>query len=105
MGELSMEQIMMELIVNGGDARSKSMQAIKLAKKGDLEAAKEKLKEAGEALGKAHNFQTSLIQKEAAGEKTEISILLIHAQDHLMNATTVRDLAQEMISMYEEFRK
>ncbi|MBK1809954.1 PTS lactose/cellobiose transporter subunit IIA [Clostridium sp. YIM B02505] len=99
------EQIVMELIVNGGDARSKAMHAIKLAKKGDLQAAKDKIKEANEALNKAHNFQTSLIQSESAGDKVEISLLMIHAQDHLMNAITVRDLAQEMISMYEEFRK
>lgn len=100
-----MEQIIMELVVNGGDARSKSMQAIKLAKKGDLEAARDKIKAANEALGKAHNFQTQLIQSESAGEKVEISLLMIHAQDHLMNAMTVRDLAKEMIDMYEEFRR
>jgi len=105
MGAIPMEQTVMELIVNGGDARSKAMQAIKLAKKGDLEAAKEKIKEANEALNKAHDFQTTLIQNEAAGEHVEVSLLMVHAQDHLMNAMTVRDLAQEMISMYEEFRK
>jgi PTS system cellobiose-specific IIA component len=105
METVSTEQIVMELIVNGGDARSKSMSAIRLAKKGDLEAAREKIKEANEALGKAHNFQTNLIQNESAGQKVEISLLMIHAQDHLMNAMTVRDLAQEMIDMYEELRK
>ena len=102
---LSMDQVVMELVVNGGHARSKSMEAIKAARKGEIEFAKEKIKEANEALNKAHNFQTSLIQKEAAGEKVEISLLMVHAQDHLMNAMTVRDLAKEMISMYEEFRK
>ncbi|NRT75342.1 PTS lactose/cellobiose transporter subunit IIA [Clostridium beijerinckii] len=102
---LSMDQVVMELVVNGGHARSKSMEAIKAAKKGDIEFAKEKIKEANEALNKAHNFQTSLIQKEAAGEEVGLSLLMVHAQDHLMNAMTVRDLAKEMISMYEEFRK
>ncbi|NRY61706.1 PTS lactose/cellobiose transporter subunit IIA [Clostridium beijerinckii] len=102
---LSMDQVVMELVVNGGHARSKSMEAIKAARKGDIEFAKEKIKEANEALNKAHNFQTSLIQKEAAGEEVGISLLMVHAQDHLMNAMTVRDLAKEMISMYEEFRK
>jgi len=102
---VSMEQIIMELVVNGGNARSKSMQAIKAAKGGDFKLAKEKIKEANESLNKAHDFQTSLIQKEASGEGIEISLLMVHAQDHLMNAMTVRDLAQEMISMYEEFRK
>ncbi|MFT8349608.1 PTS lactose/cellobiose transporter subunit IIA [Clostridium saccharoperbutylacetonicum] len=105
MDTLSMDQVVMELVVNGGHARSKSMEAIKAAKKGDFESAKEKIKEANEALNNAHNFQTSLIQKEAAGEKVEISLLMVHAQDHLMNAMTVRDLAKEMVSMYEEFRK
>ncbi|AGF55509.1 MULTISPECIES: PTS lactose/cellobiose transporter subunit IIA [Clostridium] len=105
MDTLSMDQVVMELVVNGGHARSKSMEAIKAAKKGDFEFAKEKIKEANEALNNAHNFQTSLIQKEAAGEKVEISLLMVHAQDHLMNAMTVRDLAKEMVSMYEEFRK
>lgn len=102
---LSMEQIVMELVVNGGNARSKAMAAIKAAKGGDFESAKEKIKEANEALNKAHDFQTSLIQKEAAGESLEISLLMVHAQDHLMNAMTVRDLAKEMVFMYEEFRK
>lgn len=105
MDTLSMDQVVMELVVNGGNARSKSMEAIKAAKKGDLELAKEKIKEANEALNKAHSFQTGLIQKEAAGEGVGISLLMVHAQDHLMNAMTVRDLAKEMVSMYEEFRK
>ena len=105
METVSMDQIVMELVVNGGNARSKSMEAIKAAKKGDFELAKEKIKEANEALNKAHNFQTSLIQDEASGKGVEISLLMVHAQDHLMNAMTVRDLAKEMISMYEEFRK
>lgn len=79
---LSMNQVVMELVVNGGHARSKSMEAIKAARKGDIEFAKEKIKEANEALNKAHNFQTSLIQKEAAGEEVGLSLLMVHAQDH-----------------------
>ncbi len=38
-----------------------------------------------------------MIQAESRGEKNEISLLMIHAQDHLMNALTVRELAIEMI--------
>lgn len=102
---VSVEEVVMELVVNGGDARSKAMQSIKLAKQGDIEKAKEKIKEVNEALGKAHNFQTKLIQSESAGESVKVSLLMVHAQDHLMNAMTVRDLAKEIIDMYEEFRK
>jgi PTS system cellobiose-specific IIA component len=105
MEEVSMEQIVMELVVNAGNARSKSMEAIKAAKKGDLDLSKEKIKEANELLNKAHDFQTKLIQSEASGEVIKINLLMVHAQDHLMNAMTVRDLAKEIISMYKEFKK
>jgi cellobiose PTS system EIIA component len=105
MDTTSLEQIVMELIVNGGDARSKAMHAIKAAKKGDMNLAKQKINEANEALNKAHEIQTSLIQNEAAGDHIQVTLLMVHAQDHLMNAMTIRDLVQEMIDMYEEFRK
>jgi PTS system cellobiose-specific IIA component len=105
MDTTSLEQIVMELVVNGGDARSKAMQAIKAAKKGDMNLAKQKINESNEALNKAHEIQTSLIQNEAAGDHIQVTLLMVHAQDHLMNAMTIRDLAQEMIDMYEEFRK
>ncbi len=44
------------------------------------------LVEAEKELGNAHRIQTDIIQKEAAGEKIDISVLFVHAQDHLMTA-------------------
>ena len=102
---MNYEEIIMGLIVNGGNARSKSMEAIAMAKEGEIEEAKKLLEEASEYLGKAHESQTQLIQTEAGGTKVELSILMIHAQDHLMNAMTVKDLAGEFIDMYERFSK
>ncbi len=52
----------------------------------------------------AHHSQTALLSQEARGEKVEVSMLLIHAQDHLMNAITFRDLAVEMIELYERIK-
>ncbi|EAG9877164.1 PTS lactose/cellobiose transporter subunit IIA, partial [Listeria monocytogenes] len=52
------------------------------------------------ALLEAHHSQTSLIQGEARGEKAEVSLLLVHAQDHLMNAITFKDLAKEIVDLY-----
>lgn len=98
-----MEEIIMELIINAGCARSKSMESIMKIKEGDLEATKKSIEEADEFLARAHNVQTKLIQDEAAGNKTEINLLMVHAQDHLMNAMTIKDLAQEIIEMYEKF--
>lgn len=97
---MEIEEIVMELVVNGGDARSKALEAITAASKQEFELAEDKMKECNESLNKAHAFQTNLIQKEMNGEKTEISLIMIHGQDHLMNAMTVRDLAVRMIDMY-----
>jgi PTS system cellobiose-specific IIA component len=105
MKEMNYEEIIMGLIVNGGNARSKSMEAIAAAKEGEIEEAKKLLEEASDYLGKAHEAQTQLIQTEAGGTKIELSILMIHAQDHLMNAMTVKDLAGEFIDMYEKISK
>lgn len=100
-----METIIMELIVNSGNARSRAMEAIEAAKNGNVVKAKEKIKESEEDLGKAHNVQTTLIQNEANGNKAEVSLLLIHAQDHLMNAMTIKDMAKEFVDMYDKFSK
>lgn len=81
------------------------MEAIALAKNRDMSGAEDALKRAGEELGRAHQNQTALIQKEIAGEKTEISMLLIHAQDHLMNAITVKDLATEFVALYSQIHE
>ena len=74
------------------------------SKKGQIEADKRKIKLANESLIEAHHAQTGLLSQEARGEKVEVSMLLIHAQDHLMNAITFRDLAQEMIELYERIK-
>lgn len=102
---MNYENIVMQLIVNGGNARSKSMEAINCAKKGELEKAKKLINEACDNLNKAHEIQTSLIQDEALGNKNDLTLLMVHAQDHLMNAITVRDLANEFIDIYEKFMK
>ncbi|HDR8245662.1 TPA: PTS lactose/cellobiose transporter subunit IIA [Bacillus cereus] len=88
------------LILHGGNARSCSMEAIDCAKRGEFTEAK--LQEALEELKEAHRVQTELIQKEAGGEKTEVTLLMVHAQDHLMNAITVKELASEFVELYRK---
>ena len=49
------------------------MEAIDCAKRGEFTEAEAKLQEALEELKEAHRVQTELIQKEAGGEKTEVT--------------------------------
>lgn len=102
---VNMEMVIMELIVNSGDARSKALEAVSAASEGDFEQAEKMIEECDGSIRKAHSFQTELISAEANGEKTEISLILIHGQDHLMNAMTVRDLAEQMIKMYRKIEQ
>lgn len=104
MDEKLIEQSM-ELILCAGNGKSIAIDAIrKLLKDGDIEKAREEIKEAGREIGKAHEIQTSLLQSEMSGEKLEKSILLIHAQDHFMNALTIRDMSSLMVDMYEKLK-
>lgn len=97
----NLEEVVFQIILHGGNGKSSAMEAIAAAKQGDFATAREKIQEAGEALNQAHHIQTSLIQGEIRGEKNEISLLMIHAQDHLMNAIMIKDLATEFVELYE----
>ena len=97
-----MEEIILNIIMHSGEARSYSMEAITLAKKASFNEARELIVKADEELGYAHSSQTSLIQGEAASDNIEFSLLLVHAQDHLMTTMTFKDLAVELIEVYEK---
>lgn len=101
-GKEQLMETIMGLIMNGGDAKSSAMEAIHAAKTGDFDTADEKLAHADEALTRAHNSQTGLLTQEASGDSVEISLLMVHGQDHLMNAITFRDLAGEVIDVYKK---
>lgn len=96
-----MIEISFGIIGHAGDAKGIAFEAIAEAKKGNIELAHEKLKESKEVMVQAHKFQTELIQREASGEKTDMSVILVHAQDHLMNAMNFQQLAAEFVDLYE----
>lgn len=100
--EKTVEQSM-QLILHSGTGRSMAIEAVReLMKDGNVQAAKEKIAEAGKEIGEAHDIQTAMMSAECDGQPVEKSILLIHAQDHFMTALSVRDMAQLMVEMYEK---
>ncbi|WHX43045.1 PTS lactose/cellobiose transporter subunit IIA [Mesobacillus sp. AQ2] len=98
---VNLEETIFQIILHGGNGKSSAMEAIAAAKRGDMLGAREKLADASNELNNAHLIQTSLIQGEVRGEKTELTLLMVHAQDHLMNAITLKDLASEFVDLYE----
>ncbi len=94
-----LEVTIMQLITHAGDARSLAIQAIRSARQGSFEEADRYLAQCNDEMEEAHKFQTGLIFAETSGQSVPISLLMIHAQDHVMNAITVKDMAFEMIEM------
>lgn len=94
-------EISFQIIMNSGEARSMAMEAIANAKEGKVDEARQLVKDARTEIHKAHKHQTQLIQGEANGQKNEVTVLLIHSQDHLMNGMTVLDMAEQFIDLYE----
>ncbi|MDN2453428.1 PTS lactose/cellobiose transporter subunit IIA [Lactobacillus sp. UCMA15818] len=95
-------EVIMGLIMEGGNAKGFAVQAIRAAKEYDFAMAKDFLAKSNESLSKAHNVQTDMLTKEAQGQHTEVNLYMVHAQDHLMTAITFKDLAQEIVELYEK---
>lgn len=99
---MELEEIVFTIISHAGNAKSLCFQALQLAKRGSFKEADELIKKANKELCETHNIQNAMIQKEASGEKQELSLLLMHAEDHLMNAMLAKDLIVELIDMHKE---
>jgi cellobiose PTS system EIIA component len=99
---MDLEQVAFNIILHAGNARSSYFEALGLAREEKFPQARERIAEAKKELVEAHRIQTHLLQQEAGGTRQEMSLLLIHAQDHLMTAILAQDLIQEMILMYEK---
>ncbi len=81
-----LEEVVMGLIINSGQARSLAYAALKQAKQGDFAAAKAMMDQSRIALNEAHLVQTKLIEGDAGEGKMKVSLVLVHAQDHLMTS-------------------
>ena len=97
-----MAMIAMEIVAYAGDARTKFLDAMDAIGARDFAKAESLIKEGDELILYAHNQQTALITKEAAGENIEIGFLTVHAQDHLMTAMLLSDMDKRFLRMFKE---
>lgn len=99
--QLTNEQIAFQLILHSGNARSKVIQSLREYRAGNKEAASKLLKEAEADLSLAHDIHFQMVQKEAGGQNTEFTLLLIHAEDHLMSTLSMKELVKEMLELFK----
>ena len=93
------QMVAFQLISYAGDAFSSFFKAVEKARNGEAD---ELIKKGESELTNAHNAQTELLAKEAQGKDIEYSIMLVHAQDHLMTTIMYERVAKEFITLYKE---
>ena len=91
-----------EIISAVGGARSCFIEAIQRAKEKDFEGAKQCIADGEELFNQGHRAHAKLVTQEANGDRVEVVLLLVHAEDQLMSAETFKILANEFIDLYEK---
>ncbi|MBF0779736.1 MULTISPECIES: PTS lactose/cellobiose transporter subunit IIA [unclassified Granulicatella] len=90
-----------EIVAFAGEARSKLLEALNASQQGNYDKADQLIEEANQAIVEAHKAQTSLLTKEASGDHIELSVTLMHGQDHLMTTLLLKDLMKHIIELYK----
>ncbi|MGF1911856.1 PTS lactose/cellobiose transporter subunit IIA [Vibrio kasasachensis] len=99
---MDQEMVVMEIICNAGEARSLCYEALKLARQDDFDQAQQKMALGKECLNKAHLMQTQLIEADEGQGKVPMTLVLVHAQDHLMTTILAHELATEIIALHQK---
>lgn len=97
-------ELAFNIIVHAGESRTLSSEAMDAAENYDFEKAEDLLKQANEEFLKCHEVQTDMLTREANGEKNNLNIILIHAQDHLTMAIMAMDNAKRLIGLYKKIK-
>ena len=92
--------IAMEIISYAGCAKSCYMNALQHYKKGENEEANDFILEGDKSMVVAHKSHASLLSIEMNQQEPQASLLLIHAEDQLMHAETIKILAEELKDVY-----
>lgn len=101
---MDMESTVMELIINAGESRSLAMQALRVAKQGKWDEVSALMLESLEASKRAHNVQTMLIGMDEGCGKVPVNLILVHAQDHIMNSMLAREMVAEFIDIQRQLQ-
>ncbi|TQQ85665.1 PTS lactose/cellobiose transporter subunit IIA [Peptacetobacter hominis] len=98
-----LEQKIVGIISSAGDSKAKAFEALKKVKEKDFKAARELMEESKKIDIEAHRIQTELIVAEMNGgeNKPEMSLLMVHAQDHYMTSRLARDMVEVLIDIFD----
>ncbi len=95
------QAIAFEVIIHASEAMDLCFKSLAAAKKGNYKESKECMDRYEEVISQAHKTQMELITDEAKGIEMPYSIIMVHAQDHLMQAIFIKRIINELIDVYK----
>lgn len=102
MEEMNWEVMCFQMITAAGEAKSNYMEALQSIKEKDFEQADTLIKDGDESYAVVHEMHTDLVQKECAGEKVEVSLLMTHVEDQMMSVEMIKIMVLEFYELYKK---
>jgi len=94
-------QEIMNIISHSGLAKGLMFQALSAIKEGNNDEADKNMKQADEELVISHQAQTNLLFYDAEHNDLNVTLLMVHAADHLSSAETTRDFINVIIEIFK----
>lgn len=99
--KLDMEEMAFQIITNVGTARSMYVEAVAAAKAGNFEEAHKLMEEGEKTFVNGHHAHADLVNAEVGVAELQYMFLVMHAEDQLMSAETLKIVCDELIDMLE----
>lgn len=90
----------MDIITATATARDAALTAIAAAEEGDFAEATKWVTRATNAKAAAQKAHNHILSLEAQGNGPDFSVLLVHAETHLTDATAMTEMARHFIKLY-----
>jgi cellobiose PTS system EIIA component len=101
----NMEEVSLQLILHGGNAKSEINQALKAVRAGLFNEADENLAKADEELQLGHDALTRILKLEEAGGQITPNLFYIQAQSYLASAFTEKNLIEEIVLLHKKLSR
>lgn len=102
------EEKIMTMISYAGAGKMKLVEAIRTAAEGNYEEAMKLIEESDNDIALCHKAQTDILFKDSKNPNSgssNLSVLLIHAMDQVMNTMSMCDMVKEIIDLVERRTK
>lgn len=98
---MDIEEVCFQIIASVGTAKSMYLEALSHARTGDMQKAREMIKEGEGIFATGHETHMQALAYDVSDPQARLPLLLVHAEDQLMAAETVKVLVEELLYIYE----